>query len=57
MLLWIIGFSLLGSVGSVAGAALFLFFPESIRKILVPVLDQLCDRHAAWCSLSWHDPG
>jgi len=38
MLLWIIGFSLLGSVGAVAGAALFLFFPESIRKILVPYL-------------------
>jgi zinc and cadmium transporter len=38
MLLWIIGFSLLGSVGAVAGAALFLFFPEGIRKILVPCL-------------------
>ncbi len=38
MLLWIIGFSILGSVGAVAGAALFLFFPESIRKVLVPSL-------------------
>jgi zinc and cadmium transporter len=38
MLLWIIGFSVLGSVGAVAGAALFLFFPEGIRKILVPCL-------------------
>lgn len=38
MLLWIIGFSILGSVGSVAGAALFLFFPQGIRKILVPCL-------------------
>jgi zinc and cadmium transporter len=38
MLLWIIGFSLLGSVGAVAGAALFLFFPEGIRKTLVPCL-------------------
>lgn len=38
MLPWIIGFSLLGSVGAVAGAALFLFFSESIRKILVPYL-------------------
>jgi zinc and cadmium transporter len=28
----------LGSIGAVAGAALFLFFPESIRKILVPCL-------------------
>ena len=38
MLLWIIGFSVLGSVGAVAGAALFLFFPTGIRKILVPCL-------------------
>ena len=38
MLLWIIGFSLLGSVGAVAGAALFLLFPEAIRKVLVPYL-------------------
>lgn len=38
MLLWIIGFSVLGSVGAVAGAALFLFFPEGIRKVLVPCL-------------------
>ncbi len=38
MLLWIIGFSLLGSVGAIAGAALFLFFPEKIRKTLVPCL-------------------
>lgn len=38
MLPWIIGFSLLGSVGAVAGAALFLFFPEGIRKVLVPCL-------------------
>ena len=38
MLLWIIGFSVLGSIGAVAGAALFLFFPEGIRKVLVPCL-------------------
>lgn len=38
MLLWIVGFSLLGSVGALAGAALFLFFPEGIRKVLVPCL-------------------
>lgn len=38
MLLWIIGFSLLGSVGAVAGAALFLLFPEGLRKVLVPCL-------------------
>ena len=28
----------MGSVGAVAGAALFLFFPEGIRKTLVPCL-------------------
>ncbi|PTN11062.1 hypothetical protein [Nitrosomonas aestuarii] len=38
MLLWIIGFSLLGSIGALAGAGLFLFFPEKIRKNLVPCL-------------------
>ncbi|SFK38472.1 zinc and cadmium transporter [Nitrosomonas aestuarii] len=38
MLLWIIGFSLLGSIGALAGAGLFLLFPEKIRKNLVPCL-------------------
>lgn len=38
MLLWIIGFSLLGSVGAVAGAALMLLFPDGIRRTLVPCL-------------------
>lgn len=38
MPLWIMGFSVLGSVGAVAGAALFLYFPEGSRKILVPHL-------------------
>lgn len=38
MLLWIITFSALCSVGAVAGSALFLLFPENIRKILVPGL-------------------
>ncbi|MCO6427190.1 ZIP family metal transporter [Nitrosomonas communis] len=38
MLLWIIIFSILGSIGAVAGAALFLVFPESMRKMLVPSL-------------------
>jgi zinc and cadmium transporter len=38
MLIWIIGFSLLGSVGSIASAALFLHFPQSIRKVLIPGL-------------------
>lgn len=35
---WIMLFSVLGSVGAVAGAALFLLFPEGIRKVLVPCL-------------------
>ena len=38
MLLWIIGFSILGSIGAVAGAAVLLFFPEGVRKRLVPWL-------------------
>lgn len=38
MLLWIIGFSILGSVGAVACAALMLLFPDSIRRTLVPGL-------------------
>ncbi len=38
MLLWIIGFSILGSVGAIAGAALFLFFPQRIRNLLIPSL-------------------
>ena len=38
MLMWIIGFSILGSIGALAGAALLLLFPESIRKNLVPSL-------------------
>ncbi|MGA8031896.1 MAG: ZIP family metal transporter [Casimicrobiaceae bacterium] len=38
MLLWIIGFSILGSVGTVAGAALMLLFPDGIRRTLVPYL-------------------
>jgi zinc and cadmium transporter len=38
MLFWIIGFSVLGSVGAVAGAALLLLFPDGTRRTLVPVL-------------------
>lgn len=38
MLLWIIGFSILGSIGAIAGAALFLFFPDGVRKILLPYM-------------------
>lgn len=38
MLLWIIVFSLLGSIGAIAGAALIMIFPDSIRKNLIPCL-------------------
>jgi zinc and cadmium transporter len=35
---WIIVFSILGSVGAIAGAALLLTFPASTRKTLLPIL-------------------
>lgn len=38
LLAWIIVFSVLGSIGAIAGAALMLLFPESIRKSLLPCL-------------------
>jgi zinc and cadmium transporter len=38
MLLWILAFSLLGSIGAVSGAALMLLFPDKVRRILVPSL-------------------
>ncbi len=38
MLFWIVGFSLLGSLGAVAASALLLLFPQGIRKALVPSL-------------------
>jgi zinc and cadmium transporter len=38
LLLWIIIFSLLGSVGAVCGAALLLLFPEGVRRTLLPSL-------------------
>jgi zinc and cadmium transporter len=38
MLNWIIPFSILGSIGAISGAALLLFFPEGIRKTIVPSL-------------------
>ncbi|NWF74388.1 MAG: ZIP family metal transporter [Nitrospirae bacterium] len=38
VLTWIFGFALLGSVGAVGGAALFLLFPKQIRERLVPFL-------------------
>jgi zinc and cadmium transporter len=38
LLVWIIVFSVLGSLGAVAGAASLLLFPEAVRKFLVPAL-------------------
>lgn len=38
MLLWITSFSILGSVGAIAGAALILLFPDGMRRTLVPCL-------------------
>lgn len=35
---WIILFSLLGSVGALAGAALLLVFPQGVRALLLPCL-------------------
>lgn len=37
-LLWILAFSLLGSVGAIAGAALLLVLPAVVREQLVPYL-------------------
>ena len=38
LLTFIIGFSLLGSIGSISLAGLFLLFPEKIRQFLIPCL-------------------
>ena len=38
ILLWIMVFSLLGSIGATSGAAMMLLFPENIRKVIVPNL-------------------
>jgi len=38
LLIWILVFSVLGSVGAIAGAALMLLFPEGTRKTLLPCL-------------------
>jgi len=35
---WVLGFSLLGSIGSIAGAALLLVFPDAVRRKFVPCL-------------------
>jgi zinc and cadmium transporter len=38
LLTWIVGFSVIGSVGSLAGAALMLSFPDRVRDSLLPAL-------------------
>ena len=38
MLGWIIGFALLGSIGAIGAAALFLLFPQNVRRFIVPSL-------------------
>ncbi len=38
LLVWIFLFSILGSIGAIAGAALMLLFPENTRKTLLPYL-------------------
>lgn len=38
VLSWIVVFSILGSVGAIAGAALLLLFPDGTRKSLLPCL-------------------
>ena len=37
-LMWIMIFSILGSVGSLTAAALFLLFPQGVRRFLIPCL-------------------
>lgn len=36
LIVWIIIFSIFGSVGSISGAALLLVFPDGVRRILTP---------------------
>ncbi|HYW90845.1 MAG TPA: ZIP family metal transporter [Gammaproteobacteria bacterium] len=38
MLIWVIGFSIMGSIGAVATASMLLLFPEAVRSGLVPGL-------------------
>jgi zinc and cadmium transporter len=38
LIIWIIGFSILGSIGAIAGAGLLLTFPDAVRTRLVPYL-------------------
>ncbi len=38
LLVWVMAFAALGSIGAIAGAALMLLFPEAIRKSVIPCL-------------------
>jgi zinc transporter ZupT len=38
LLTWIIFFSVLGSLGATGAAAMMLFFPDGVRKVLIPCL-------------------
>jgi zinc and cadmium transporter len=38
VLVWIVGFAVLGSVGAIGLAGLFLLFPEKIHRLLIPCL-------------------
>ena len=38
LFVWIFGFSILGSIGAIAGAGLLLMFPDTVRNKLVPYL-------------------
>ena len=38
LILWIILFSLFGSVGAIIAAAVFLLIPEKIQQVLIPCL-------------------
>ncbi len=47
VLTWILGFALLGSVGAVSAAALFLVVSQAGPRAIGSVPGELCDRDAA----------
>ena len=57
LILWILGFSILGSIGAIAGAALLLALAGRDTGQTGALSDQLCDGHPACCRLSGHDSG
>jgi len=38
MLIWIISFSILGSIGAITAAGSFMFLNEKYQKALIPIL-------------------